>query len=362
MTPFVTPQEHDALADSARRFVREHYAYPELHASLAAGAGASPQRWRAMAELGWLGIGLAEEAGGMGLGPRLEALLVEELGAAGMPEPLPGQLGLAATLLGAARAAGGRDEVLAGWLAGECIVALADDDQDAAPAAQCRVDGDCLRLSAHKRAVLDAGFATHLLVTAQCEQGPGVLLVPVGASGVRVHAVPSFDGRSVADVELDAVTLPRAALLGLADAAGLLAAAYATHALLLAAEILGAARTLYRVTHDYLDAREQFGVRLASFQALQHRLVDMHLAIVRLESQVLLAAMKAEELGTAAAGRFIAAASAQAAVAGRHVGEEAVQMHGGIGMTDELVVGHLFKRITANVIIGGEAVRRCGAA
>jgi len=129
--------------------------------------------------------------------------------------------------------------------------------------------------------------------------------------------------------------------------------AQGVHAWLLASESLGLARSLLSTTHHYLAQRQQFGVKLTELQVLQHRLVDMQLALTRLESQIELARFKVDELGIAAAAVFFAAAKTQAARAGRYIAKQAIQLHGAIGMTDELSVGRDFKRLTANELLAG---------
>ncbi|MGR8920219.1 MAG: acyl-CoA dehydrogenase family protein [Gammaproteobacteria bacterium] len=345
--------EREALVESAERYVRDHY-----DTSAAGSRGASRERWLEMAGLGWLGIAVPEEAGGLGLGHALSSALVEALAPGVMPEPVAAQLAVG-SLLAAATPAPARDAVLAPWLAGELIVSLAHREQHGAmpcggaPSARLEPAGAGWRLGGRKTAVLDAAVADAFLVSAFAGDAIRLACVPREADGVTLHVEPSFDGRSVGDLVLDEVTVDAGACLEVEAAA--LDEAVLVHGLLLAAEDLGLARALLGLTHDYLVTREQFGTRLADLQLLQHRLVDMHMAVTRLESQLEIARFKAAELGVAAAAPFIAAARAQAGSVAREVGQEAVQLHGAIGVTDELVVGHYYKRITANDLVLGRA-------
>jgi len=351
MTLMPSP-ERVALVDSAERMVRERYDYASLRSVLASADGYSRARWQEFAELGWLAVPLAEADGGLGLAPAVASALVAALGPAAMSEPLPGQLALAGYLLGQARATPRRDAVLARWLAGESLLALVEPAAPpgivAAPA-----HGDAV-LDGHADAVLDAGLADMLIVGARQADGAAVYyLVDACAEGVTRRAQRAADGRDFAAVELRGVCAAGSERLELTAAARDAAQAY--FALLLASESLGIMHALVRLTAGHLAQREQFGRRLIDFQELQHRLVDMQLETVRAESMLEVARYHCDDGGPGAGAPMISAALYQAARSGRRVAEEAVQLHGAIGMTEELVVGHYLKRIIANAIIGGHA-------
>ncbi|MEQ8230194.1 MAG: acyl-CoA dehydrogenase [Gammaproteobacteria bacterium] len=354
-----TSPECAALVESALRVVRDHYDYPSLRGVLASEAGWSADRWREFAALGWLAAPLAEEAGGLGLPPSVASALMTALGAAAMSEPLPGQLAFGAGLVGAAPATPARDMLLERWLAGAALVALVSADSESPIGV--RTDGPGLRLDGHAGAVPDGGIADVFVVEAADPAGDrACFLVAADAPGVTRHVHRAADGRSFADVVFDGVRPGDDARLALDGAA--MARAHTLHALLLAAETLGIMRALVGLTARYLDQREQFGRKLIEFQVLQHRLVDMQLETVRSESMLAVAEHACDVQGFSAAAPLVSAAYYQSARSGRRVAEEAVQLHGAIGMTDELVVGHYLKRIVANGLIAGHAERHLAQA
>lgn len=351
--------EYAALIESAERMVREHYDHSALRAVLANGPGWSAERWQAFAALGWLAAPLAEDAGGLGLPPSAISALVTALGPAAMSEPLPAQLAFGACLLGAAPPSVCRDALIERFLTGDALVALV---APAAPAALlARREGAGVRLEGQAAGVVDGGIADVLIVVAtQPEGGMACHLVAADAAGVTRHARRAIDGRNFADIVLSEVLVAADTELAL-DAAAI-ARAQTLFALLLSSETLGIMQALVTITGTYLNQRKQFGRNLLDFQVLQHRLVDMQLEVVRAESMLILARHTGDVQGLAAAAPIVDAAYYQAAHSGRRVAEEAVQLHGAIGMTEELVVGHYFKRVVANGLIAGHAEQRLAQA
>lgn len=356
----IDSEARQALVASAERIVRERYAWSAAAAPRRAGDAASSQQWREFAELGWLATGIAEQDGGLGLPLSLTSVLIEATAPAAMPEPLASQLALVGHLLNGCPAGPTRDALLADWQAGHGYGALALPAVPYlahAPAAalHCtQVAGDW-RLDGRVAGVLDLGFAGHVMVAATgADAGLALFALDTSAAGLSIEDHAVFDGRRIADLELRAVVAAPAALIARGDqVARVLAECGGLFHLLLASETLGLTRALTRITFDYLGQRQQFGRKLAEFQALQHRVVDLHLANVRLESTLELARAKVDSAGLPAAAGYVAAALAQACVVGRHVGEEAIQLHGGIGMTDELVVARYVRRLTANELLAG---------
>lgn len=336
----LTP-EHTALGDSAARFIAEHYD-PSTHRDrLAHPTALDPQRWRDMAELGWLGIAIDEAAGGSGLGYSYASVLAEALGPALMREPLLSQVAFAGHLVQRASPETARDALLQRWLRGELLVALVVLD---AP-----TQGDAV--SGSDPAVMDGGIADYLLISGAAPQR--IFLLPAVSDGICIEAERTFDGRHIAVVNLDAVDLARALVLEYDDATQtVVEEAQVLNRLLLVSESLGIARALVRGTHNYLHDREQFGTTIGTFQALQHRLVDMLLALTRAESLVELWRLKCDAVGLGAA--VMDAATIGVVDACQHIAREAIQLHGAIAMTDEFIVGHYLKRLTANeILLGG---------
>ncbi|MGE0485001.1 MAG: acyl-CoA dehydrogenase family protein [Gammaproteobacteria bacterium] len=356
--PYNRSEESVALADSAARLVRERYDYVDLLPRLKSAAPWTPAQWAELAGFGWLAAGVSEAHDGLGLPVSALVQLARALAPAAMPEPVSSQLARGGWLLD--QAGGGRArECLAGWMAGESLLALVDADGTPA-AVHWRRAGDGYVLDGAQRAVQDGASAAHFIVAAAGET-PALFLLPVDAPGIGHEAHRAADGREFADVRFAGVEVDSAARLEVDDVAALLAGSRDLHALLLAAEMVGIAQALIPITHAYIAQREQFGRKLAEFQVLQHRLVDMHIEAVRAESALELACFKVDELGLVAAAPFIAAAKAQSGLSCRRVAEEAVQLHGGIGMTEELVVGHYLKRIVADTLLAGHTEQHFAA-
>ena len=317
--------------------------------------GWRPDLWQRLAdELGLLGIGLPEALGGYGSG--LDQLVVmAAVGRALVPEPIAETLFQCAPLL--ARPDSGQADLVAGVMAGSVRLAMALGeagmaDDLAGVALAARKTGEGWELSGEKQVVIAAPWATHLLVAARTAGQPGeaqglsLFVVPVEAPGLHLHPYRTLDERAAADVVLDRVAVARAALVGTEGAALPLLEEWRDRAIAAAcAEASGLLERLLDDTLAYARQRRQFGQPIGSFQALQHRMVDMHLQLELVRSAALLAC---QSLDGDPDGRARAASAAKATLAQacRFIGQNAVQIHGGMGMTDELAIGHYFKRAT----------------
>lgn len=357
---FERAPEYDALIDSAERFVAQRYPAEAHLARIEAANPCDRQRWRELVELGWTATDLPVPAGGLGLPFSLLGALSTTLGPGLIPEPWLTQAAIAAPLLAAAAP----QPELERWLAGELIVALAHHESVQAPyygspvATTWSRDGEDIVLNGRKTTVLDGPIADSVLISARASEPPhavSLVSVPLATPMLELRPCRAFDGRTFADLELRAVRVPAAAAwLSNPDATALLDEALARHALLVAADCVGIMRATLRLTIDYLAEREQFGQKLADFQVLQHRLVDMQLRLTRAESLLEAAFALVDAVGVPGAAPAIAAARIGAEDHGVFVAECAVQLHGGIGMTNEYRLAHYFKRLTANRFVAGE--------
>jgi alkylation response protein AidB-like acyl-CoA dehydrogenase len=349
---FTFSHEQKLLRDGLTKFLATRYDLEKSRSAAKAGAGWQPDVWGAFAdELGLLGAALPEDVGGMGGGPVEVMVIAEALGHALVIEPYVDTAVVAAGLL---RRAGG--DVATGLLenivAGRTIVALAaaeaasgDHWQDAATTA--RRDGTDWQLDGAKIMAVGAPLATHLLVTARAAGGLSLFSVDVGTPGVDVHGYRTVDDRRAADLVLDAVRLPADALLGDEGRAWpSLERARDEGAAAVCAEAVGAMRKVLADTVEYCKQRHQFGQPIGSFQVLQHRMVDMHLELEQSVAATYLAVLNLEA-DAATRARAVSAAKATIGRAARFIGQNAVQLHGGMGMTEELAIGHYFKRLTA---------------
>ena len=352
---FSFTDEQRQLRETLARFLSQRYGFETRQKVLRSETGWRPEIWKALAEeLGILGVALPEEVGGFGGGPVDNMIVMEELGRALVVEPYLETIVIGAGLL--SRAGGeAANALIESIIGGETITAFAWSEPgtrtDAADVStSARKDGTGWKLSGRKAVVVGAPWATHLLVTARTagaqrdKDGVSLFLVDPKASGVVLREYKTVDGRRAAEIAFDDVTLGTEALLGneggaLPHIEAVLDEARAA----ICAEALGVMSELQRQTVDYVGQRKQFGVPIGKFQVLQHRLVDMFMAHEQSVSMTYMATLK---LGEPEAARMKAVSAAKAFVAKscRFVGQNAVQTHGGIGLTDELALSHYFKR------------------
>ena len=346
--------EQDMVRAGLSRFLAARYSLDSSRAAAKTGPGWQPEIWRAFAEeLGILGATLPESAGGSG-GRGTEAMVIsEELGRALVIEPFIDTVIVAGGLL--ARAGGtAATAVLAQIAAGSAIVALAATDADSGDrwdglSTKAVRDGDDWLISGSKIVVIAVPLATHLLITARVADHDALFLTEFDAAappdGLTVHAYRTIDDRRAADLVFNNVRLPTEALLQ-ADAAASLARARDEGAAAVCSEAVGAMRRVLADTVEYTKQRQQFGQPIGSFQVLAHRMVDMYMELQQAVSAVYLAVLNLDDEPDVRA-RAVSAAKATVGRAARFIGQNAVQLHGGMGMTEELAIGHYFKRLTA---------------
>jgi len=351
-------EEQLALQDTLQRCLARHYGFEQRRALSRSAAGHSPHAWRELAELGVLALPLPEQAGGFG-GSGVDVMLVmEECGRVLALEPYMSTVVLGAGILHEAAAAAVREELLPQIVAGELRLALAA--YEAAGRYQleyvtctARPAGAGWRLSGRKAVVLDAPGAHYLLVSARTAggitDGAGVslFLVSSAARGLSCRAYATHCGGRAADLELQDVELGPDALLGPLDGGlAIIERAIQRGIAALCAEALGVAGTLNGATLEHLKTRRQFGVPIGTFQALQHRMADMYIAAEQARSMTISAATQLEGSSPVQQRRAISAAKAYVGRAMRFIGQQAVQLHGGMGLVDDFIVGHGFKRLT----------------
>ena len=352
---FSLNDEQRQLRDTLARFLAARYGFDARQKILRSEEGWSPALWKALAEeLGILGAALPEEVGGFGGGPVDTMIIMEELGRALVVEPYLETIVVGAGLL---RRAGGEaaSAHIERMIEGAMITAFAWSEPGARnnPAdltTTAKRDGDGWRLDGQKAVVVGAPFATHLLVTARTagarreRDGVSLFLVDRQSKGIVARDYATVDGRRASELVLDGVVVGADALVGEAGAALPHVEAVLDEArVALCAEALGVMGELQRQTIDYVGQRKQFGVPIGKFQVLQHRLVDMFMAHEQSVSMTYMATLKLAE-PEAARMKAVSAAKAFVAKSCRFVGQNAVQTHGGIGLTHELALSHYFKR------------------
>jgi alkylation response protein AidB-like acyl-CoA dehydrogenase len=357
---FNLTDEQQLLRDGLTKFLATRYDLNTSRAAAKTGAGWQPGIWRGFAdELGILGAGLPESVGGIGGGPTEVMVIAEALGHALVVEPYIDTAVVAGGLL--LRAGGDAAQiVLRRIVDGTAIVALAaaeptsgDYWQDVSTTA--RRDGTDWVLRGAKIVVISAPLATHLLLTARTSgaradtDGISLFLVDLAAgnSGITTHPYRTVDDRRAADLVIDGLRLPEQPVLGeIGQAWPSVALARDEGTAAVCSEAVGCMRKVLGDTIEYCTKREQFGAPIGSFQVLQHRMVDMYLRLEQAVAAQYLATLRLQADPVTRA-RAVSAAKATVGRAARFIGQNAVQLHGGMGMTEELAIGHYFKRLTA---------------
>lgn len=346
--------EQKLLAESVARFVTKDYGFEARRKLMASDEGWSRDIWNTISELGWLAAPFTEEQGGLGGGPVEAAIVMEGFGKGLVLEPYLPTVVLGGGLL----AAGGRRDLLAALIEGKLQASLAWIEPKArfdlahVETRAARANGG-FALSGQKGVAFNATAADWIIVPARTagagndKQGITLFLVPKGAKGLTLRPYRTVDGVRAAEVMLDSVTLGADAVLGEVDwGHPLLEAAIDRGIAAVGAEAAGIMAHIVATTRDYLKTRKQFGVPLATFQVLQHRSVDMYVLAEQAASIAYRAAVLADAREPTDRARAVSAAKAWIGKAGRKVGQDAIQMHGGMGMTEEMPVSHYFKRLT----------------
>lgn len=347
MMQFQLTSEQAALKDSVARFVQREYGFEHRTAILRSAEGFSRAHWSSFAELGWLGAGLSEDKGGYGGGPVENALILEELARGLVLEPVLACAVGALQLLAVLPTGGAVEALIAEIVGGQTIAVLAHGEADGCLAARADRTPDGWRLSGVKRFVLSGDAADLFLITAATADGRlGVFSAPRNATGLQTTTYRAVDGRRVCDLTFEDLTLPAdARISGGSDATPAVELTLDHLTIGLCAEALGAMDAALWLTRDYLKTRKQFGVTLNTFQALQHRMADMLVETELARSMLLYGVAALSEPDNLKRAKAVSAAKAQIGEAGYFVCADAIQLHGGIGVTEEYAVGHFYKRL-----------------
>lgn len=365
MLPTLT-EEQRLLKESLERFRQQDYAFEKRRALLAKLGATDDPVWAQCAELGWLAAILPEEYGGLGGSHADLALLMEQFGRGLVTSPFVPSIVLGGTVLRLAGSEAQKSAILPGLAEGTIKLALAYLEPPAQPdpvvvAARAQRNDDGFVITGEKLAVLYGNVASHLLVSARTSgetgdrRGISLFLVPGDAPGLAVSAYRTHDDGWAADLRLDQVHVGTDALLGPVDSGfATLEATLDAGAAAICAEAVGAMWCLHDMTLDYIKVRKQFGATIGSFQAIQHRMVDMYMKCQLAQSMALAGMAALDSPDSVARSRAVSAAKVQVGRAARHVGEEAIQLHGGIAMTEEYAAGHYFKRLTMVRLMFGD--------
>lgn len=360
---FALTDEQRMLQDSVDRFVERDYDFEHRRALAAGDDGFSRDHWKTFAELGWLGVPFPEAQGGYGGGLVEAGLILEGFGRGLVVEPYLWTVVVGGGLLSLA----GRDDMLAEVIAGDRQLAFGFAEPQSRFAladveTRAERDGAGFRLTGHKAVVFNAPAADRIIVSARTggssreAAGISLFLIDPAADGVSLRGYPTVDELRAAEVALDGVAVGGDALLGAADDGYPLIETVIDRATAaVCCEAAGIMQAMVASTQDYLKTRHQFGVPLARFQVLQHRMAELFIHTEQAQSMAYMAVVRAGQDDAAVRARAASAAKTFIGDKGRLVGQESIQMHGGMGVTDEMPISHYFKRLTMIDTLFGNA-------
>jgi pimeloyl-CoA dehydrogenase small subunit len=364
---FAFTDEQRLLRDSVERLLADRYGFDARRRYMHEPAGWSHDVLRSYADLGLLGLPFGEEHGGVGGGPVETMIVMEAFGRSLTLEPLFATVVLGGGLLRLGADDAMRADLMPKIAAGDLLLAFAHAERQsryelADVATTARRDGAHYLLDGAKSLVIHGDCAEKLIVSARLagerrdRYGIGLFVVDADAAGVSRRAYPTADGRRAAEVVLAGVRVAADAVIGEPGGAfPLIAHAVDGAIAALAAEAVGAMAAMHAITVEYLRTRKQFGVPIGNFQVLQHRAAEMLIALEQARSMALFATMMAEEPDATERRKAMAAAKVQIGRSARFIGQQATQLHGGIGMTMEHKVGHYFRRVTMIDALFGDA-------
>ena len=357
-------EEQTLIQNQVSQFIQRDYEWEKRQALVNSDLGFGQDNWKTFAELGWLGISLSEESGGFG-GSALESMIImEEFGKGLVVEPFLETVVLCGGLLDASANNEQKKEILKKVVSGDVHLALAFTEPQSRfnlhdVTTEAKKDGDNYKINGFKSVVMNGPNANSLLVVARTsgnqldKEGISLFLVDPETPGISLRNYPTVDGRRASEITFENVSVSSHNLIGEEGSSlGQLEKSIDEATLAICAEAVGAMEVLYKTTVEYSKHREQFGQAIGKFQVLQHRMVDMFMEYEQCKSLLYMATIKNVE-NAEDAKKSISGLKYQVGKAARFIGQQAVQLHGGMGVTEELNVGHFFKRLTTITTIFG---------
>jgi len=352
-------EDQTMLRDLVAGYLTDNYDIETRKKAAASGAGWRPEVWKAFAEeLGILGAPFSEAAGGLGGGAIENMIIMEEMGKALVLEPYLDTVVVGSSLIAHAKDFGGADALAEGIIGGTTTLAFAYAEPQARYSwndvkTSAKKSGDGYVLNGHKAVVVGAPIASHILVTARTSGGQrdadgiSLFLIEKGAAGVVTRDYPTVNGQSASELYFEDAKVAASSLVGAEGKALPLIERIIDDATVASlAESVGVLRRLHADTLDYARQRKQFGKAIADFQVMQHRLVDMFIQVEQAVSMTYMATVRNGSDNAAERAKAVSGAKVAVAKALKYCGEQAIQIHGGMGMTDELGISHYFKRAT----------------
>ena len=354
---FTFNEEQSLIQDQVDQFILKEYDWETRQSLSHSDLGFGQENWQKFAELGWLGISVSEDSGGFG-GSAIESMLIMEAFGKGLVvEPFLETMIMSGGILDDHGSAEQKSSLLEPAIAGNMQLALAYAEPQSRfnlsdVVTEAKADGDNFILNGYKSVVMNGPSANKIIVSARTsgsqldENGITLFVLDSEASGLNKANYKTVDGRRASDLTIENVSVSRDDIVGELDSGyEILDSAIDKAILAISAEAVGAMEVLYKTTVEYTKTREQFGTAIGKFQVLQHRMVDMFMEYEQCKSLLYMATMKHEE-GAVDSKKAISGLKYQVGKAGKFIGQQAVQLHGGMGVTDELNVGHYFKRLT----------------
>ena len=363
---FTFNEEQTMIQDQVEQFIQKEYDWETRQELSNSDLGFGTHNWKTFAELGWLGIAVSEKNGGFG-GSSIETMLImEEFGKGLVVEPFLETIVMSAGILDKHGTDEQKNEIISSVINGEMHLALAYAEPQSRfnlsdVVTEAKVDGENFVINGFKSVVMNGPSANKIIISARTsgtqleDKGISLFLVDSDIEGLTKSDYKTVDGRKASDINLENVIVSNSCLIGSLNAGfDILDEAIDRSILAISAEAVGAMEILYKTTVEYTKTREQFGTPIGKFQVLQHRMVDMFMEYEQCKSLLYMATMKNEESAPDAK-KAISGLKYQVGKAGKFVGQQSVQLHGGMGVTDELNVGHYFKRLTTIGTIFGNA-------
>ena len=354
---FTFNEEQTLIQDQVDQFVQKEYDWETRQSLSNSDLGFGEDNWKKFAELGWLGISVSEESGGFG-GSAIESMLIMEAFGKGLVvEPFLETMIMSGGILDNHGSDQQKSSILEPAIAGEMQLALAYAEPQSRfnlsdVVTEAKEEGENFILNGYKSVVMNGPSADKIIVSARTsgsqmeEEGISLFIVDAASEGLNRTNYKTVDGKRASDITIENLSVSKENIIGPINSGfAILDSAIDTAILAISAEAVGAMEVLYKTTVEYTKTREQFGTAIGKFQVLQHRMVDMFMEYEQCKSLLYMATMKHEE-GSADAKKAISGLKYQVGKAGKFIGQQAVQLHGGMGVTDELNVGHYFKRLT----------------
>ena len=363
---FTFNEEQTLIQGQVEQFIQRDYDWESRQSLISTDSGYSLDNWNTFAELGWLGISLSDNSGGFGGSSIDTMILMEEFGKGLVLEPFLETVVMCAELIDKAGSSEQKKDVLTGVVEGRIQLALAYAEPQsrfnlADVMTEAKLESDNFILNGFKSVVMNGPNANKFIISARTsggqrdESGISLFLVDAEVSGLSSRDYQTVDNRRASELTLESVVIPKSCLIGELDEGFMvLDAAIDRSILAISAEAVGAMEVLYKTTVEYTKTREQFGTPIGKFQVLQHRMVDMFMEYEQCKSLLYMATMKHDE-DSADAKKAISGLKYQVGNASKFIGQQSVQLHGGMGVTDELNVGHYFKRLTTIGTIFGNS-------